>query len=88
MDMQDIALERISLGALIIALGMLVDNAIVVVDGMLVVLKRARKPKTAPSLWSNKRACPYWGHRGGHHGLCRHRYLTDSTGEFCASLFQ
>ncbi|MFQ6024123.1 MAG: efflux RND transporter permease subunit, partial [Acidiferrobacterales bacterium] len=32
----NVALERISLGALIIALGMLVDNAIVVVDGMLV----------------------------------------------------
>jgi len=33
-----VALERISLGALIIALGMLVDNAIVVVDGVLVRL--------------------------------------------------
>ena len=31
-----VALERISLGALIIALGMLVDNAIVIIDGMLV----------------------------------------------------
>ena len=34
MQMQSITLERISLGALVIALGMLVDNAIVVTDGM------------------------------------------------------
>jgi len=34
MGMQSITLERISLGALVIALGMLVDNAIVVTDGM------------------------------------------------------
>ena len=35
-----VALERISLGALIIALGMLVDNAIVVVDGVLIRLQK------------------------------------------------
>ena len=35
-----ITLERISLGALIIALGMLVDNAIVVVDGMKVRMEQ------------------------------------------------
>ncbi len=37
-----IILERISLGALIIALGMLVDNAIVVVDGILVRINKGR----------------------------------------------
>lgn len=36
MLIDDIAMQRISLGALIIALGMLVDNAIVVTDGVLV----------------------------------------------------
>ncbi|PTD95134.1 efflux RND transporter permease subunit [Pseudothauera lacus] len=35
-----IAMQRISLGALIIALGMLVDNAIVVTDGILVRMRR------------------------------------------------
>lgn len=35
-----IAMQRISLGALIIALGMLVDNAIVVIDGVLVRMQR------------------------------------------------
>lgn len=38
----DIPMHRISLGALIIALGMLVDNAIVVTDGILVGLKQGR----------------------------------------------
>lgn len=35
-ELAGVALERISLGALIIALGMLVDNAIVVVEGILI----------------------------------------------------
>ena len=42
MSYNDIELHRISLGALIIALGMLVDNAIVVVEGILVGLKKGR----------------------------------------------
>ncbi|KAA6184490.1 efflux RND transporter permease subunit [Thiohalocapsa marina] len=40
MWLDGIAMQRISLGALIIALGMLVDNAIVVTDGILVRLQR------------------------------------------------
>jgi multidrug efflux pump subunit AcrB len=39
----DIPMHRISLGALIIALGMLVDNAIVVTDGILIGCQRGRK---------------------------------------------
>ena len=35
-------LERISLGALIIALVMLVDNAIVITEGMLIGMQRGR----------------------------------------------
>ena len=42
-----IAMQRISLGALIIALGMLVDNAIVVTDGILVRIKRGEDPNVA-----------------------------------------
>ncbi|NVC94532.1 efflux RND transporter permease subunit [Vibrio natriegens] len=42
MNHYNIELHRISLGALIIALGMLVDNAIVVVEGILVGLKKGR----------------------------------------------
>ncbi len=40
MLIDNIAMQRISLGALIIALGMLVDNAIVVTDGVLARLKK------------------------------------------------
>ncbi len=49
MDMAGIMLERISLGALVIALGMLVDNAIVVVDGTLAGLARGEKVEDATS---------------------------------------
>ena len=47
MDMWDVTLERISLGALVIALGMLVDNAIVVVDGMRVKMDQGTDAVTA-----------------------------------------
>ncbi|MCF7849400.1 MAG: efflux RND transporter permease subunit, partial [Kiritimatiellales bacterium] len=40
MFIMDITLQKISLGALILALGMLVDNAIVVADGILIRVER------------------------------------------------
>ena len=43
MYMMNIPMHRISLGALIIALGMLVDNAIVVTDGILIGTQKGRK---------------------------------------------
>lgn len=43
MNFANIPLHRISLGALIIALGMLVDNAIVVTEGVLVGVQNGRK---------------------------------------------
>ncbi|MCK5802725.1 MAG: efflux RND transporter permease subunit, partial [Lentisphaeria bacterium] len=42
MNLMDIELQKISLGALILALGMLVDNAIVVADGILVKVERGK----------------------------------------------
>ncbi|GAA0783627.1 efflux RND transporter permease subunit [Marinobacterium sediminicola] len=45
----NIAMQRISLGALIIALGMLVDNAIVVSDGVLVRLQQGEVREAAIS---------------------------------------
>ncbi|WP_341649612.1 efflux RND transporter permease subunit [Thauera humireducens] len=47
MLMDGIAMQRISLGALIIALGMLVDNAIVVTDGILVRLQKGEQVAAA-----------------------------------------
>jgi multidrug efflux pump subunit AcrB len=43
MDLSGIPMHRISLGALIIALGMMVDNAIVVTEGILVGTQKGRK---------------------------------------------
>ncbi|MEH6403789.1 MAG: efflux RND transporter permease subunit [Sneathiella sp.] len=47
MALMKIDLQRMSLGALIIALGMMVDNAIVVADGFVVKLKQGVNKKTA-----------------------------------------
>ncbi len=46
MDLIAIPMHRISLGALIIALGMMVDNAIVVTEGILVGVQRGREKLT------------------------------------------
>ncbi len=51
MSISDIPMHRISLGALIIALGMMVDNAIVVTEGILVGVQRgARKMEIAATV--------------------------------------
>ncbi|XOB63055.1 efflux RND transporter permease subunit [Campylobacterota bacterium DY0563] len=88
MPMLGILLERVSLGALIIALGMLVDNAIVVVDGILVRINRGMNPKEAASKVVKQTALPLLGATiiailaFGAIGLSE-----DSTGEFTRSLF-
>ncbi|OQY54450.1 MAG: AcrB/AcrD/AcrF family protein [Candidatus Parabeggiatoa sp. nov. 2] len=57
MDIYDIDLQRISLGALIIALGMLVDNAIVVTEGILIKIQtgterlKAAKEVVQQTMW-------------------------------------
>ncbi len=83
-----ITLERISLGALIIALGMLVDNAIVVVDGMKVKMKQGMDGLTAakdvvgqnsmPLLAATAVAVMAFASIGG---------MSNSTGEYCQSLY-
>ena len=84
-----VALERISLGALIIALGMLVDNAIVVVDGILVRIQAGQKTDEAAIEVVEQTAMPLLGATAvaimafGAIGLS-----DDATGEFCRSLFQ
>jgi multidrug efflux pump subunit AcrB len=83
-----IMLERISLGALIIALGMLVDNAIVVVDGILVRLQRGMDRVEAASEVIKQTAMPLFAATAvailafGSIGLSE-----DSTGEYTRSLF-
>jgi len=85
----DTALERISLGALIIALGMLVDNAIVVVDGMLVRMEGGMPSEEAAVEVVGQNALPLLGATAvaimafGAIGLSQ-----DGTGEYCRSLFK
>ncbi|KPZ69125.1 Cobalt-zinc-cadmium resistance protein CzcA [Shewanella sp. P1-14-1] len=89
MKVLNIELQLISLGALIIALGMLVDNAIVVTEGILIGIKRGKtRLETAkevvtqtqwPLLGATIIAIIAFAPIG----------LSDTaTGEFCVSLFQ
>ena len=84
-----VALERISLGALIIALGMLVDNAIVVVDGMLIRMQKGEKPEDAASAVVKQSAWPLLGATIiAILAFAAIGTSDDSTVEFCRSLFQ
>jgi multidrug efflux pump subunit AcrB len=84
-----VALERISLGALIIALGMLVDNAIVVVDGMLIRIQKGEDPEKAAATVVSKTAIPLLGATAiAILAFAAIGTSQDSTGEFCRSLFQ
>ena len=49
MNLFEIELQRISLGALMIAMGMLVDNGIVVAEGVVVGVNRGLTPGQAAS---------------------------------------
>jgi multidrug efflux pump subunit AcrB len=84
-----VALERISLGALIISLGMLVDNAIVIVDGFLVRAARGEKPEQAAQDVVSQNAMPLLGATVvAVLAFAAIGTSQDSTGEFCRSLFQ
>jgi len=61
MSAAGITLERISLGALIIALGMLVDNAIVIVDGILIRLQQGMERTKAALAVVQQTAWPLLG---------------------------
>ena len=54
-------LQRISLGAFIVAMGMLVDNAIVVLDGILLERQNGNRGKSAYTLPGKKAAIPLLG---------------------------
>ena len=85
----DITLQRVSLAAIIIAMGMLVDNAIVIADGILVDLKKGVRRSEAMSRTSKQTAMPLLGATIVAILAFLPIYLSpDSTGEFCASLFQ
>ncbi len=90
MLVEDIAMQRISLGALIIALGMLVDNAIVVTDGILVRLQK--NPDEDPAaLASEIVKSTQWPLLGGTVvGICAFSAIglsPSDMGEYAGSLF-
>ncbi len=88
MGYYQITLERISLGALIIALGMLVDNAIVVVDSMKMRMQKGEDGLAAAKAVVGQNSIPLLGATavavlafasiGG---------MTNSTGEYTRSLY-
>jgi multidrug efflux pump subunit AcrB len=83
-----IEMERISLGALIIAMGMLVDNAIVVAEGMLIGLQRGRGLREAAREAAGRTQVPLLGATViGIMAFSGIGLSPDTTGEFLFSLF-
>ncbi|OAN11426.1 multidrug transporter AcrB [Photobacterium jeanii] len=88
MKWNDIELHRISLGALIIALGMLVDNAIVVVEGILVGMKKGRTKLQAATDIVKQTQWPLLGATViAITAFAPIGLSSDATGEFMGSLF-
>lgn len=88
MQMLSIDLQRVSLGALIIAMGMMTDNAIVVVDGYLSRLQQGEEKVKAAIAAANISA---WPLLGATIVACMAFYpifaSTNDTGEYAGSLF-
>lgn len=89
MHAMNITLQRISLGALIIALGMLVDNAIVVVEGIMIKSQRGMNRLEAAAETVQETQWPLLGATGI--AVLAFAAITlskDMTGEWLQSLFQ
>ena len=89
MNQQGIFLQQVSLAAMIIALGSLVDNAIVVTEGMLVGVQNGQSAEDAAS---DTVSGSMWAMFGGTViavlAFAPIGLSPDSTGEFCRSLLQ
>jgi multidrug efflux pump subunit AcrB len=88
MAIMGIDLQRMSLGALIIALGMMVDNAIVVADGFVVRLQQGMDRKKAAIESASLPSMPLLGATV----IAVMTFYpivasTESAGEYCATLF-
>ncbi len=89
MSIYSVNLERISLGALIIALGMLVDNAIVVTEGILIGTQKGQSRTEAAIKTVSQQSTPLLGATVvAIFAFAAIGVSQDSTGEFCRSLFQ
>lgn len=81
-------LQRISLGAFIVAMGMLVDNAIVIMDGILIDKARGVGPKTYLYRIGQHTAMPLLGATLIAVSTFLAAYLSpDSAGEYAGDLF-
>lgn len=81
-------LQRISLGAFIVAMGMLVDNAVVIMDGILIDKKRGLPPKTYLYRIGRNTAMPLLGATIIAASTFLGVYLSpDSAGEYAGDLF-
>ncbi|WP_120632046.1 efflux RND transporter permease subunit [Ruegeria sp. EL01] len=88
MSLFSIEMERISLGALIIAMGMLVDNAIVVAEGMQISMLRGKSSRDAAEDVASKTQVPLLGATViGIMAFAGIGLSPDATGEFLFSLF-
>ncbi|WP_299659265.1 efflux RND transporter permease subunit [uncultured Ruegeria sp.] len=88
MSVFSIEMERISLGALIIAMGMLVDNAIVVAEGMQISMLRGKTSRDAAEEVASKTQIPLLGATViGIMAFAGIGLSPDATGEFLFSLF-
>jgi multidrug efflux pump subunit AcrB len=89
MNLWGIDLQRMSLGALVIAMGMMVDNAIVVADGVLVRLQRGMDRRRAAIEAATQPAWPLLGATLIAVIAFYPIYASiEGAGEYCASLFQ
>lgn len=83
-----IEMERISLGALIIAMGMLVDNAIVIAEGMLINMQKGMNAEAAADDAARRTQIPLLGATViGIMAFAGIGLSPDATGEFLFSLF-
>ncbi|MDE6682141.1 MAG: efflux RND transporter permease subunit [Muribaculaceae bacterium] len=81
-------LQRISLGAFIVAMGMLVDNAVVIMDGILIDKKRGLKPEQYLYRIGKNTALPLLGATIIAAATFIAIYLSpDSAGEYAGDLF-
>lgn len=88
MWLMNIQLQRISLGAMVIAMGMLVDNAIVVAEGMMIRMATGGTAKSAASFIVKRTQWPLLGATViGIAAFSGIGLSDDATGEFLYSLF-
>lgn len=81
-------LERISLGAMVIAMGMLVDNAIVVAEGMMLRMEKGKSAMESASFIVKRTQWPLLGATViGIAAFSGIGLSDDATGEFLFSLF-